>query len=117
MVHRYPRGEGVLHEPPAGPKTVFAWTCLRPKATGDHRRFATHGQLRGAAAKDPRAQSCRKCVQVYLDLRKFGGVPHAGFGMGIERAVSWIATGACSRDDSVCQDPDQDLSLVVLSDL
>jgi asparaginyl-tRNA synthetase len=26
----------------------------------------------------------------YLDLRKFGGVPHAGFGMGIERAVSWI---------------------------
>ena len=26
----------------------------------------------------------------YLDLRKFGSVPHAGFGMGIERAVSWI---------------------------
>src|SRR5512140_3702257 len=26
----------------------------------------------------------------YLDLRKFGGVPHAGFGMGIERAVAWI---------------------------
>jgi asparaginyl-tRNA synthetase len=26
----------------------------------------------------------------YLDLRKFGSVPHAGFGMGIERAVAWI---------------------------
>jgi len=26
----------------------------------------------------------------YLDLRKFGSVPHSGFGMGIERAVSWI---------------------------
>jgi asparaginyl-tRNA synthetase len=26
----------------------------------------------------------------YLDLRTFGSVPHAGFGMGIERAVSWI---------------------------
>ena len=26
----------------------------------------------------------------YLDLRKYGGVPHAGFGMGIERAVAWI---------------------------
>ena len=26
----------------------------------------------------------------YLDLRKFGGVPHSGFGMGIERAVAWI---------------------------
>src|SRR3954447_14163781 len=26
----------------------------------------------------------------YLDLRKFGSVPHAGFGMGVERCVSWI---------------------------
>jgi asparaginyl-tRNA synthetase len=26
----------------------------------------------------------------YLDLRRFGTVPHGGFGMGIERAVSWI---------------------------
>jgi asparaginyl-tRNA synthetase len=26
----------------------------------------------------------------YLDLRKFGSVPHAGFGMGIERTVSWM---------------------------
>src|SRR5690606_18382976 len=28
--------------------------------------------------------------QWYLDLRRFGSVPHSGFGMGIERVVAWI---------------------------
>ena len=27
----------------------------------------------------------------YLDLRRYGSVPHSGFGMGIERALTWIA--------------------------
>jgi asparaginyl-tRNA synthetase len=26
----------------------------------------------------------------YFDLRRYGSVPHAGFGMGIERALTWI---------------------------
>jgi asparaginyl-tRNA synthetase len=29
--------------------------------------------------------------QWYLDLRRYGTVPHSGFGMGIERAVAWIS--------------------------
>lgn len=32
----------------------------------------------------------REAYEWYLDLRKFGAVPHAGFGLGIERTVAWI---------------------------
>jgi len=32
----------------------------------------------------------REAYAWYLDLRKFGTIPHAGFGMGVERAVAWI---------------------------
>jgi asparaginyl-tRNA synthetase len=32
----------------------------------------------------------KEAYEWYLDLRRFGSVPHAGFGMGIERLVSWI---------------------------
>ena len=38
----------------------------------------------------------------YLDLRKYGAVPHAGFGMGVERCVAWICgTRARPRDHPV----------------
>jgi asparaginyl-tRNA synthetase len=32
----------------------------------------------------------KEAYEWYLDLRRFGSVPHAGFGMGIERVVAWI---------------------------
>ncbi|MDQ6788942.1 MAG: asparagine--tRNA ligase [Acidobacteriota bacterium] len=32
----------------------------------------------------------RKAFEWYLDLRRFGTVPHAGFGMGVERATAWM---------------------------
>jgi asparaginyl-tRNA synthetase len=32
----------------------------------------------------------KEAFEWYLDLRRFGSVPHAGFGMGIERCVTWL---------------------------
>ncbi|MDI9595092.1 MAG: asparagine--tRNA ligase, partial [Atribacterota bacterium] len=33
----------------------------------------------------------REAFEWYLDLRRYGTVPHSGFGLGVERTVAWIA--------------------------
>jgi asparaginyl-tRNA synthetase len=55
------------------------------------------GELVGGSVREERIELLeRKMVDIqgsewYLDLRKFGGAPHAGFGMGFERLLSWIS--------------------------
>ncbi|MBX3142915.1 MAG: asparagine--tRNA ligase [Trueperaceae bacterium] len=40
----------------------------------------------------------REAFEWYLDLRRFGSVPHSGFGMGLERLLAWLTGGAHLRE-------------------
>jgi asparaginyl-tRNA synthetase len=39
-----------------------------------------------------------KAYEWYLDLRRYGSIPHAGFGLGVERVLQWIVKGEHIRD-------------------
>ncbi|MBY0516268.1 MAG: asparagine--tRNA ligase [Bacteriovoracaceae bacterium] len=79
-------------------KTVRCMDILVPgvgEIIGGSQREDDHGKLleRMLASKlDP------KDYWWYLDLRKFGGAPHAGFGLGFERAVMYITGMSNIRD-------------------
>jgi asparaginyl-tRNA synthetase len=93
MVHRYPAAVKAFYmEPdPQNPKYALCVDVLAPEGYGEiiggSQRIGDYQLL----LKRIREQGLpEEAFKWYLDLRKFGGVPHAGFGMGIERAVSWI---------------------------
>jgi hypothetical protein len=54
------------------------------------RRRQRHPRLRPAAAAIREHNLPQEAFEWYLDLRRYGTVPHAGFGMGVERTVAWI---------------------------
>lgn len=93
MVHRYPAEVKAFYmEPdPDRPELALCVDVLAPEGYGEiiggSQRMASYDLLvqRIHAHGLP-----EEAFKWYLDLRKFGSVPHAGFGMGIERAVAWI---------------------------
>ncbi|NXI32452.1 SYNM protein, partial [Sterrhoptilus dennistouni] len=48
------------------------------------------GELCGGSLREERLPFLESRLQRYLDLRKFGSVPHGGFGMGFERYLQYI---------------------------
>src|SRR5436309_2355332 len=93
MIHRYPSAIKAFYmEPdPIRPDVALCVDVLAPEGYGEivggGQRAASYDLL---VARLKEHGLPREVFEWYLDLRKFGSVPHAGFGMGIERAVAWI---------------------------
>jgi asparaginyl-tRNA synthetase len=93
MVHRYPaKVKAFYMEPdPLRPELALCVDVLAPEGYGEiiggSQRMASHELLLQRIHEHGLPEEAFKW---YLDLRKFGSVPHSGFGMGIERAVAWI---------------------------
>ena len=93
MVHRYPSAIKAFYMEPDRdrPDVALCVDVLAPEGYGEiiggGQRTASHDLL--LERLDEHGLS-KEVFGWYLDLRKFGAVPHSGFGMGIERAVAWI---------------------------
>jgi asparaginyl-tRNA synthetase len=93
MVHRYPaKVKAFYMEPdPQRPELALCVDVLAPEGYGEiiggSQRMASYDLLLQRIHEHGLPEEAFKW---YLDLRKFGSVPHGGFGMGIERAVAWI---------------------------
>jgi asparaginyl-tRNA synthetase len=93
MVHRYPAAVKAFYmEPdPQRPELALCVDVLAPEGYGEiiggSQRMTSYELLLKRIKEHDLPESAFKW---YLDLRKYGGVPHSGFGMGIERAVAWI---------------------------
>jgi len=93
MVHRYPAAVKAFYmEPdPQRPDVALCVDVLAPEGYGEiiggSQRIGSYELLLKRIREHGLPEDAFKW---YLDLRKYGGVPHAGFGMGIERVVTWI---------------------------
>jgi asparaginyl-tRNA synthetase len=93
FVHRYPaQCKAFYMQPdPARPEVVLGADLLAPEG---------YGEIIGGGQRihDPELLEARLREHQlplaeyawYLDLRRYGSVPHSGFGIGIERTVAWI---------------------------
>jgi asparaginyl-tRNA synthetase len=93
MVHRYPAAIKAFYMQPdtERPDLALAFDMLAPEGYGEiiggSQRIHDYDLLvkRLHEYKLP-----EEPFQWYLDLRRYGSVPHAGFGLGLERTVAWI---------------------------
>jgi len=93
MVHRYPAEVKAFYmkRDPANPKLALAVDVLAPEGYGEIIGGSQREDDLDALLERVREQNLpREAFEWYLDLRRYGSVPHSGFGLGVERTVAWI---------------------------
>ncbi len=94
FVHHFPEGMKAFYmkPDPLEPQTVLAADLLAPEGYGEiiggSQRIDDYNLLLQRIKKNNLNLENYKW---YLDLRKYGSVPHGGFGIGLERTLAWIA--------------------------
>jgi asparaginyl-tRNA synthetase len=101
FITHFPKGvKAFYHMPdPSKPEVTLSADLLAPEGygeiTGGGQRIHDLGQLLKRVEEeglDPEA------YKWYIDLRRYGTVPHSGFGMGVERTLSWMCKLKHIRD-------------------
>jgi asparaginyl-tRNA synthetase len=93
MIHRYPAAIKAFYmQPdPADATKALCVDVLAPEGYGEiiggSQRVDSYDLLKSRIEEHHLPLAA---FEWYLDLRRYGSVPHSGFGMGIERAVAWI---------------------------
>ncbi|NCS80869.1 MAG: asparagine--tRNA ligase [Ignavibacteria bacterium CG_4_8_14_3_um_filter_37_9] len=93
MVHRYPSEVKAFYmkRDPENPKLALAVDVLAPEGYGEIIGGSQReDSLDLLLARIKEHNLPQAAFEWYLDLRRFGSVPHAGFGLGLERTVTWI---------------------------
>ncbi|MGB9708196.1 MAG: asparagine--tRNA ligase [Candidatus Pacearchaeota archaeon] len=93
FVTHYPKEIMAFYKPkdPKNPKVALCFDLLSPEQPTE---------LMGGSLRDPDIEELKRSLKskgekiedynYYLDTRRYGSVPHGGFGMGVERVVKWI---------------------------
>jgi asparaginyl-tRNA synthetase len=97
MIHRWPHEVKAFYarRDPKNDKLALAVDVIAPEGVGE----VIGGGERAIDLAFLEEQIAlhklpKEAFEWYLDLRRFGSVPHAGFGLGLERTVAWI----CGRE-------------------
>lgn len=93
IVHHYPSAVKAFYmkRDPQEPDKALAMDMLAPEGYGEiiggSQREDDYDTLLGRIKEHKLPV---EAFEWYLDLRRYGSVPHAGFGLGVERTVAWI---------------------------